>query len=115
MEARSACAVRCSDCIRWRDTRPGCTPRGSYPLRATPEHPFFANGRWVSAGELSVGDILLEVAEDGRTVVRVPVRSIESQPGGVETFNLEVSGVHDYFAGGILVHNKPPYCSTGCL
>jgi intein/homing endonuclease len=84
-------------------------------LRATPNHPFFANGRWVTAGELGVGDILLEASEDGRTVVRVPVRSIERLPGGVEVFNLEVAGVHDYFADGLLVHNKPLTCSTGCL
>ena len=84
-------------------------------LRATPEHPFFANGHWVRAAELGVGDVLLEVGEDGRTVNRVPVRSIERLPGEVETFNLEVAGAHDYFADGILVHNKPPTCSTGCF
>jgi len=83
-------------------------------LRATPEHPFFANGRWVKAAELSVGDLLLEIDLDGRAVAKVPVRSLERLPGGVDTFNLEVAGTHDYFAGGVLVHNKPPYCSA-CL
>lgn len=78
-------------------------------LRTTPNHPFFANGRWVRADALRVGDVLVSLAPDGGTR-KTQVSSIEKAPGGMTTYNLEVAGVHDYFAGGVLVHNKPPMC-----
>ncbi len=78
-------------------------------LRVTPDHPFYAGGAWVRADHLRVGDMLLEVGAHG-AVRPTPVVSITRVPGGMRTYNLEVAGVHDYFAGGVLVHNKPVGC-----
>lgn len=81
-------------------------------LTTTTNHPFFANGRWVRADELRVGDELLRL--DGRPsrdgyegFVSEPVTSVESLAAVITTYNLEVDRHHDYFAGGVLVHNKP--------
>lgn len=80
-------------------------------LRATPNHPFFVDGVWKRADELAVGDVLTRL--DGGTngamrmmVEPVRVETLESVAGRLTTYNLEVAGTHDYFAGGYLVHNK---------
>lgn len=80
-------------------------------LRATPNHPFFVDGVWKRADELAVGDVLTRL--DGGTnrampmmVAPVHVETLESVAGRLTTYNLEVAGTHDYFAGGYLVHNK---------
>jgi hypothetical protein len=80
-------------------------------LVATPNHPFYAGGRWVRADELKVGDELVALPQTGRGVALGTqsghVTSLTTT-GSVNTvYNLEVKGVHTYFAGGILVHNKP--------
>ena len=73
-------------------------------LRTTPEHPFWVDGGWTPAAELVPGASLLAVSGASS------VRSIESVSGALTTYNLEVDGVHNYFAGGVLVHNKPVMC-----
>jgi hypothetical protein len=45
---------------------------GADTVQATPEHPFWANGRWTHAGELTEGDELLR--SDGLTM---PVRGVQ--------------------------------------
>jgi hypothetical protein len=78
-------------------------------LTTTPDHPFFVNESWIRAEEITIGDLLLRAdhLEDGQPLFE-PVVQLELLPGGVTTYNLEVSGDHDYFADGLLVHNKPP-------
>ena len=77
-------------------------------LTTTAEHRFYVGGEWVPAGELHIGDLLLgdgsagiasTLGADQRVV------SLEELPGGVTTYNFEVEQYHDYFAGGVLVHN----------
>jgi len=80
-------------------------------LRATPNHPFFVDGAWKRADELAVGDILtrLDGGTGGATrmmVAPVRVETLKAVAGRLTTYNLEVAGAHDYFAGGYLVHNK---------
>ena len=59
---------------------------GADTVRATPEHPFWANGAWTAAGELVAGDQLLR--SDGQTNARgrgrAPHRAVGAglQPGG---------------------------------
>jgi hypothetical protein len=77
-------------------------------VHATGNHPVFANGRFVRADALAEGDALLELS--GANTAARAIRAVEMSNGDVETFNLEVDGDHDYFAGGILVHNKPAPC-----
>ena len=86
-------------------------------LRATTNHPFYANGRWVRADELAVGDSVIQVPR-GLTgvaaelaVVPSKVTSLQQLPGRETVYNLTVKGAHNYFVGGLLVHNmkKIPY------
>ena len=39
-------------------------------------------------------------------VAPVRVETLKAVAGRLTTYNLEVAGTHDYFAGGYLVHNK---------
>jgi hypothetical protein len=72
-------------------------------ILVTPEHPFWIvdRGEWVKAGELKRGDILLR--DNGGFQIVKHIFRIRSE---VEVFNMTVEGVHNYFAGGVLVHNK---------
>jgi len=77
-------------------------------ITTTPEHRFFAGGRWTRAGELRIGDTLFPqecalATCDERA--GIAVEALELLPGDVTTYNLEVSPHHTYFAGGVLVHN----------
>lgn len=71
-------------------------------LIVTDEHPFYLadNARYVLASELRVGAQLL--TETGS----VSVESWGARQHIDETFNIEVDGHHNYFAAGVLVHNK---------
>lgn len=73
-------------------------------LRVTPNHPMWIEGVWKQAGELKVGDKLLNI--DGK-IVRVG--SIEKIYDRIPVYNLEVDKYHTYFADGILVHNKDDF------
>jgi hypothetical protein len=70
-------------------------------LRVTSEHPFFVRGLgFVLARDLETGDRLLDA--DGSDV---RVERIDSFDGEGEVYDVSVDGPHDYFAGGVLVHN----------
>src|SRR5262249_37880912 len=70
-------------------------------LRVTREHPFFVPGRgFVAAGDLGPGDPLL--SRDG-SAVRVLSSSEFVEKATV--YNVSAEAPHDYFAGGVLVHN----------
>lgn len=79
-------------------------------LRATTNHPFYANGRWVPADQLNVGDALIQLSADREAslAASIPasVLSLSMERERETTFNLEVATYHTYFAGGFLVHNK---------
>jgi hypothetical protein len=79
-------------------------------LVTTAEHPFWVDGRWVEAAQLAVGDALLraEVGHASPLLVDAMVTNLEARGGRATTYNFTVSRFHDYFAGGVLVHNKPP-------
>ena len=81
-------------------------------LRLTPNHPMYVNNEWKEAGDIKIGDLLLD--KDGNYVA---VTSIEKIDESVPVYNLEVSGYHNYFAADILTHNKCPrifsYNGTG--
>jgi hypothetical protein len=78
-------------------------------LRTTANHPFWVGGRWLEARYLQPGDALLTLSSPsggGMTMVATSVVSVETLAGRQTVYNLEVDGQHDYFAGGVLVHNK---------
>jgi hypothetical protein len=70
-------------------------------LRLTGDHPVYASGRWLSAQELSQGDELLRA--DG---TRVAVGKVERVSGAVAVYDVTVDEPHNFFAAGVLVHNK---------
>ncbi|WP_284166158.1 polymorphic toxin-type HINT domain-containing protein [Frigidibacter sp. SD6-1] len=64
-------------------------------LGVTAEHPLYVEGRgWVQAGELAVGDRIVD-ADGG--VITVVSRELDATPRIVH--NLEIAGAHTYFAG----------------
>lgn len=80
-------------------------------LVTTTTHRFYSGGRWVAAERLAAGDDLLGAerpAQDGEATLAiepVSVEQISSMSGKATTYNFEVARHHDYFAGGLLVHN----------
>lgn len=69
-------------------------------LRVTPEHLLWVSGSWKEAGDIQVGDTLLDYS--GRSVV---IESVEWQKGRFEVYNLTVKDYQTYFAEGVWVHN----------
>ncbi len=74
-------------------------------LKVTPNHPMWVNGKWIPAGDIKIGDKLLN--QNGNNVL---VTSIQKVYHKVPTYNLEVSNTHTYIANGIVVHNKISSC-----
>ncbi|MCH7729718.1 MAG: Hint domain-containing protein [Planctomycetes bacterium] len=70
-------------------------------LRVTGNHPVYANGQWTDAVNLSEKDKLL-----GKDLHWREVGVIRVIAGKVDVFDLTVDGAHNFFAGGVLVHNK---------
>jgi hypothetical protein len=77
----------------------------------TAEHPFWdvRSSRWVKAEELTLGHQLLGWLGQGSTKA-IPVSELrrERTYADVDVFNITVGGgeEHNYFAEGLLVHNK---------
>jgi hypothetical protein len=69
-------------------------------LGVTREHVIFVNGKWQLAGDIKVGDILLNSSDEP-----VTVNSIEFVEDAVRVYNFEVEKNHTYFANDIYVHN----------
>jgi PKD repeat protein len=69
-------------------------------IKTTSNHPFYSDGNWTEAGNLSVGDKILHV--DG---LEHTIETIELSDELATVYNFEVEGTHNYFAEGYLVHN----------
>ena len=69
-------------------------------IKTTSVHPFYSDGNWIEAGNLSVGDKILHV--DG---LEHTIETIELSDELATVYNFEVEGTHNYFAEGYLVHN----------
>ncbi len=85
-------------------------------IRPRPEHVKRAEqdavggmGRWVDAGDLRVGDVLLLKPDR-----RAKIRAIQVQLVVATVYNFQVEGLHNYAVGNarVLVHNNAP-CSKG--
>ncbi|HUW21212.1 MAG TPA: Ig-like domain-containing protein [Candidatus Bathyarchaeia archaeon] len=70
-------------------------------LRVTPVHRLFVNNRWQIAGDLKVGDKLVDY-----TGQAVEVFSIEEKYGSFKVYNLQIADYRTYFANGFWVHNQ---------
>src|SRR3989344_4313090 len=70
-------------------------------LRVTTEHNLFVNGRFMIAGDIKVGDSLLNSKNKWE-----PVFSIERQFGKFTVYNLEIKDKSTFFAEDYYVHNQ---------
>jgi hypothetical protein len=75
-------------------------------ITCTPEHPFYVDGNWVEAKNLTKGMLLTTL--EGKTS---PVESINFLDENVKVYNFEVEGNHNYYVSEkrILVHNDCEY------
>ena len=70
-------------------------------IRVTPNHPLYINGEWQNAEVIKFADILK--TKDGETGVSSVVKIFRK----IATYNLHIDNeYHNYFADGILAHNK---------
>ena len=70
-------------------------------IGVTPDHLMFVNGGWKAAEDVEIGDVLLHEYEAAESVT-----SKRWISGQVPTYNLHTDHeTHNYFAGGVLVHN----------
>jgi hypothetical protein len=88
--------------------RVGLLPTATGPLRVTANHPIYdaSTSTFVEAGQLREPFSALELVSNDSASPSllsgfVPLEQIET------VYNLSVADVHTYFAGGVLVHNKP--------
>jgi hypothetical protein len=70
-------------------------------IRVTQEHPFYTKNGWKKVRELSKGEELFTGSS------WVILQKIEVVKDTLTVFNMHVDGPNNYFAGGVLVHNKP--------
>ena len=77
-------------------------------LKLTPEHLVFVNGKFISAGQAKIGDILIN--EYGK---EEKVKTIKTIKDNVKTYDLQLDKYHVFFAGNCLVHNivTPALCT----
>jgi hypothetical protein len=76
-------------------------------IKVTGVHPIWVSGKWKQASELKISDKLMT-----KDKTNLPVYSISYVDEKTKVYNLEVENTENYFAEGILVHNKPP-CFAG--
>ncbi len=79
-------------------------------LSATYDHPFYANGQWLAAGQLQAGDTLYSYIYDEATGPEQRanvVAGVQLRDTVVTVYNFGVAGTHTFYAGeqGVLVHN----------
>lgn len=78
-------------------------------LGVTPNHLMFANGSWIPASDVVIGDYLKGIGGDP-----IRVNSISRVDSEVPTYNLHTGHeTHNYFANGVLVHNVKAEFSGG--
>ncbi len=70
-------------------------------LRITGNHPVFTTGGWRLAAELTERATMRSFHRG--QISTPPIKMID---GTVPVFDLTVDAPHNYFAGGLLVHNK---------
>jgi hypothetical protein len=77
-------------------------------LRLTASHPVFASGKWKPAGDLVVDDRLLN-----RSGQHIAAGMSRVEHGAIRVFDISVDQPHNFFASGLLVHNKSMAYATG--
>ncbi len=70
-------------------------------LRVTTDHVIYINGQWKSAGNIKIGDTLVDINGE-----KITVTSIEKIFEKIKTFNIDVENYHTFYADNVLVHNE---------
>ncbi|MFH1598277.1 MAG: Hint domain-containing protein [Patescibacteria group bacterium] len=70
-------------------------------LKVTPNHKFYVNDQWMAAKDIKEGDTILR-ENDAKEMVW----EIKQEKEPIEVYNIGVEGYNNYFAEGLLVHNK---------
>ncbi len=73
-------------------------------LHVTPNHIIFVDGRWIKAGSIQSGDLLLSVNQ--KSSFPISVQSVEYIYAKVETYNIGIEGFGVYMAQNIAVHSQ---------
>lgn len=84
-------------------------------LKVTEEHPIYVSNfaDYVEAGKLRVGMLVVQAGKDGELGTQ-EILSIEKIETPETVYNISVDENHNYFAEGILVHNKQMWCFQDC-
>ena len=69
-------------------------------LKVTTTHPIYVNGEIKRAEDIKIGDSMTGLNRN------VTVTRVERISGVFDVYNLEIENNHNYYADGILVHNK---------
>lgn len=86
-------------------------------IKVTEEHPIYVSNYadYVKAGELQVGQLVLYSDAKGE-LRNQTIQSIEDVKTVEPVYNISVDENHNYFAQGILVHNKVTnWCVQDCM
>jgi len=70
-------------------------------IKTTTNHHFYSDGKWVSGENLKIGDKILHI--DDKEYI---IESKELSNYSSTVYNFEVEGTHNYFAEGLLAHNR---------
>lgn len=74
-------------------------------LRATPEHRVKSLETWQKLEDLAVGCLVFTQTKEKKAKISEIKRIFATNCGKVPVYDLEVEGIHEYFANGLLVHN----------
>jgi hypothetical protein len=75
-------------------------------LRATRNHPIWANGRLVALEQVHVGDEVFVLAPNGVGTVKKLVQQVTVEPGGVPTYDLVLASSGHFIANGMMIAQK---------
>jgi len=78
-------------------------------LKLTPDHPIFSanhDGVMFDAMEFKAGDSVYEINGEKDGVITSPVSSYQASGETAPVYNLTIEGHHNFFANGVLVHNR---------
>jgi len=75
-------------------------------LRVTSNHQFYSQGSWQEIGSLKAGDGLLNSQLLEEKIQKIETVKLDEP---VSLYNLEIDTYQNYFAGGVLAHNKNLY------
>jgi hypothetical protein len=77
-------------------------------LTATDNHKTFINGQWKPIGLIELGDYLVD--QENNKIWVYSIQEYTEEGEGTEVYNFKVKGAaKNYFANGLLVHNKCPF------